>query len=146
MSDVTTYMTGDHRHCDDLFAAFESAVGADDWEAAAAGVDAFLEAMRHHFELEETLLFPEFERLTGMSMGPTRIMRMEHEQMRGLFAELAAAVSARDGETALGVAETLNVLMQQHNLKEEEILYPMTDQALAGESADLVRRLQESAP
>lgn len=146
MSDVTTYMTGDHRHCDDLFAAFESAVGADDWEAAASGVDAFLEAMRHHFELEETLLFPEFERLTGMSMGPTRIMRMEHEQMRGLFAELAAAVSARDGETALGVAETLNVLMQQHNLKEEEILYPMTDQALAGESADLVRRLQESAP
>ena len=143
MSDVTTYMTGDHRHCDDLFAAFESAVGADDWEAAAAGVDAFLEAMRHHFELEETLLFPEFERRTGMSMGPTRIMRMEHEQMRGLFAELAAAVSARDGETALGVAETLNVLMQQHNLKEEEILYPMTDQALAGESADLVRRLQE---
>jgi hemerythrin-like domain-containing protein len=145
MSDVTTYMTGDHRDCDDLFAAFEGAVGSDDWEAAAAGLEAFLGAMRHHFELEETLLFPEFEQRTGMSMGPTRIMRMEHEQMRGLFAELAAAVAARDGENALGVAETLNVLMQQHNLKEEEILYPMTDQALAGESADLVRRLQERA-
>ena len=143
MSDVTTYMTGDHRHCDDLFATLEAAVGADDWEAAAAGTDAFLEAMRHHFELEETLLFPEFERLTGMSMGPTRIMRMEHEQMRGLFAELAAAVSARDGDTALGVADTLNVLMQQHNLKEEEILYPMTDQALGGAAADFARRLQD---
>jgi len=139
MSDVTTFMSGEHRRCDDLFAALEAAAGEGNWDAAAAGLEAYLDGMTHHFEIEETQLFPEFERLTGMAMGPTRIMRMEHEQMRGLFEELRTAVAAHDEETVLGVADTLNVLMQQHNLKEEEILYPMADQAL-GDGADAFAR------
>ncbi len=144
MSDVTSFMTHDHRRCDDLFASLEAAVGAGDWEAAAGGLDAFLNGMEHHFTLEEEQVFPEFERLTGMAMGPTRIMRMEHQQMRGLFEELRAGFAARDADAVLGVIETLNVLMQQHNLKEEEILYPMTDQAL-GDGADaFVRQLDAS--
>jgi iron-sulfur cluster repair protein YtfE (RIC family) len=145
MSEVTTFMSGDHRRCDDLFAALEAAVGDGDWDSATAGLEAFLDGMTHHFELEEGQLFPEFERLTGMAMGPTRIMRMEHEQMRGLFEELRAGVAARDADGVLGAAETLNVLMQQHNLKEEEILYPMTDQALGDGAADFARRLGAAA-
>lgn len=144
MSDVTTYMSGDHKACDDLFVALEAAISEDDWETAGSGLETFLERMTHHFEIEEGQLFPEFERLTGMAMGPTRIMRMEHEQMRGLFEELRAGMAARDADTLLGVAETLNVLMQQHNLKEEEIIYPMTDQAL-GDGADAFAR-QLGAP
>lgn len=144
MSDVTTYMSGEHKRCDDLFVALESAISDDDWETAGAGLQTFLDDMLHHFEIEEGQLFPEFERMTGMTMGPTRIMRMEHEQMRGLFEELRAGMAARDADTLLGVAETLNVLMQQHNLKEEEILYPMTDQAL-GDGADAFAR-QLGAP
>jgi hemerythrin-like domain-containing protein len=135
MTDVTTFMTGEHRRCDDLFATLEAAVGDGDWARAAAELDTFLASMNHHFSLEEEQLFPEFEKLTGMAMGPTRIMRMEHQQMRGLFEELRAELSRQDADGLLGVAETLNVLMQQHNLKEEEILYPMTDQAL-GTGAD----------
>lgn len=141
MSDVTTFMTGDHRRCDELFATLEAAVGDDDWERAVADLEAFLDSMTHHFTVEEEQLFPEFERLTGMAMGPTRIMRTEHQQMRGLFEELRAAVAARDGDEVLGVAETLNVLMQQHNLKEEEILYPMTDQALGADADTFARGL-----
>ena len=145
MSDVTTYMSHDHRRCDDLFAALEAAAGEGDWDTATAGLETFLEGMTHHFELEETQVFPEFERLTGMAMGPTRIMRMEHDQMRGLFEELRAAVTARDGDEALGVAETLNILMQQHNLKEEEIVYPMTDQALGEGATAFARQLGAAA-
>ncbi len=141
MNDVTTFMTADHRRCDELFAALEAAVGAGDWEAATADLERYLESMNHHFTLEEEQLFPEFERLTGMAMGPTRIMRMEHQQMRGLFEELRAELAQRDADAVLGVAETLNVLMQQHNLKEEEILYPMTDQALGADADAFSRRL-----
>jgi hemerythrin-like domain-containing protein len=144
MSDVTSYMSGDHKECDDLFVALEAAISEDDWETAASGLTTFLERMTHHFEIEEGQLFPEFERLTGMAMGPTRIMRMEHEQMRGLFEELRIGMDRRDADSLLGVAETLNVLMQQHNLKEEEIIYPMTDQAL-GDGADAFAR-QLGAP
>ena len=55
-------------------------------------------------------------------MGPTRMMRMEHEQMRQLFSELAEALENRDKDGYLGLSETLMILMQQHNMKEEQVL------------------------
>ena len=42
----------------------------------------------------------------------------------------------------LGVAETLLIMMQQHNMKEENVLYPMCDQHLAAEMAQVVQRLE----
>jgi hypothetical protein len=33
------------------------------------------------------------------------------------------------------------MLMQQHNLKEEGMLYPMSDQALAANREDLIREM-----
>ncbi len=74
-------------------------------------------------------------------MGPTQVMRSEHEQMRELFQAMADAVTARDRDNYLGESETLLMMMQQHNLKEEQILYPMADQALAGELDELFRRM-----
>jgi len=40
-----------------------------------------------------------------------------------------------------GHAETLHILMQQHNMKEEQVLYPMTDRLLGGQAADLVAQM-----
>ena len=57
--------------------------------------------------------------------------------MRALLTELAAACAAHDREAYAGVAETLLMLMQQHNMKEENILYPMCDQALGAEAERL---------
>jgi hemerythrin-like domain-containing protein len=126
-----------HRHCDDLFVAAEDAAGRSDWTAAAPAFLRFRDQMNAHFAAEESLLFPAFEAATGMSGGPTEMMRYEHEQMRALLAQLEAACAACDGETYGGVAETLLMLMQQHNMKEENILYPMCDQALGAAAEDL---------
>jgi iron-sulfur cluster repair protein YtfE (RIC family) len=41
------------------------------------------------------------------------------------------AITARDADSFLGLAETLMILTQQHNMKEEQILYPMSDRVLA---------------
>jgi iron-sulfur cluster repair protein YtfE (RIC family) len=54
------------------------------------------------------------------------------------------ALVARDAENFAGAAETLLILMQQHNMKEENILYPMCDQALAGQAESLCVELQQS--
>jgi hemerythrin-like domain-containing protein len=69
-------------------------------------------------------------------------MRMEHGQMRDLIQEMAGAVASADHDRYLGLSETLNMLMQQHNLKEENVLYPMSDQALGGELDDLLRSME----
>jgi hemerythrin-like domain-containing protein len=57
-------------------------------------------------------------------------MRMEHGQMRGLLVQMAANLAVRDAEDFGGNAETLLILMQQHNIKEENILYPLCDRTL----------------
>ena len=49
-------------------------------------------------------------------------MRMEHRQMREVLSMLNACLGKRDADGFLGYAETLNTLMQQHNIKEENSL------------------------
>jgi hemerythrin-like domain-containing protein len=88
--------------------------------------------MDRHFAMEEDVLFPAFEAKTGNTMGPTQVMRMEHEQMRALMNDMERAVTAGNDAEYLGLSETLNMIMQQHNLKEENMLYPMSDRVLAG--------------
>lgn len=137
MSTILEFLGSDHRACDDLFASAEAAAAKNDWNGARELFARFQAAMAHHLAMEEEVLFPAFEDRTGMSMGPTQVMRMEHEQMRALMQEMQAAASAGDGPGFLGASETLNMLMQQHNLKEENMLYPMSDRAL-GEGREAV--------
>ena len=142
MQSIQEFMTGDHRHCDDLFVAAERLSADGDWESARRGFEAFNNAIEHHFTMEEEVLFPEFEQATGSAMGPTQVMRLEHRQMRDLFAAMGEAVERRDTEAFLGEAETLLILMQQHNAKEEQILYPMSERMLASRMGEVLQRMR----
>ena len=142
MTTIRTFMTDDHRHCDDLFAEAEQALGKKNLPAATAAFTHFRGALLAHFDCEEKTLFPTFEAKTGMHMGPTQVMRMEHSQMRSLLDEALAALERGDSDDYLGLADTLLIMMQQHNMKEENILYPMCDQHLAGETPELLARLE----
>lgn len=141
MSHISQILPAHHKHCDELFAMAEEAAQTGDWTACGEQCGRFVGEMLAHFEAEEDLLFPAFESATGMSRGPTQIMRMEHGQMRELFEQLETARCVQDAETFGGVAETLLILMQQHNMKEENILYPMCDQAIGPQAAQLVSAL-----
>lgn len=142
METIRELLTDDHRQCDDLFAVVEQAVAAGDWDKADAAFARFCAAMLNHFDLEEGTLFPEFEAQTGMTMGPTQVMRSEHRQMRELLAAAEVSLAARDADDYSGYAETLLIMAQQHNMKEENILYPMCDQHLAAETPELLAHLE----
>jgi len=145
MSTIVDFLGGDHRACDDLFASAEVAVAQKNWDSARSLFERFQTAMAHHLTMEEDVLFPAFEARTGMRTGPTEVMRMEHAQMRGLLQEMAGAVTNADESRYLGLSETLNMLMQQHNLKEENMLYPMSDQVLGDERDSVIRAMQAIA-
>jgi len=142
MSTISAYLTSDHHRCDELFAQAEEAVAKGDWAKAEAGFDQFLASMRHHFGMEEEIAFPAFEQATGVSNGPTWMMRMEHNQMREVFDRMTSAIAAHNAGNYLGLSETLLIVMQQHNMKEEQMLYPMSDQVLGEGRADVVERMQ----
>ncbi len=141
MTSITDAMGNDHRHCDEQFAAAEAAVAAGNWDEGSQQLAQFLESMQRHFRVEEERIFPAFEVASGNSMGPTEVMRHEHQQMRQLFEQMVAGFGLRDADAFLGAADTLLILMQQHNAKEEQILYPMGDRMLAGQQQALLEGL-----
>jgi hemerythrin-like domain-containing protein len=146
MGTIRDFLGTDHRACDELFASAEEAVGHKNWSGAHTLFEQYQTALSHHLAMEENVLFPALESRTGMTGGPTQVMRMEHEQMRGLIQDMAHAVADSDDAAYLGLSETLNMLMQQHNLKEENMLYPMTDRVLGDERDKLIGAMQAIAP
>lgn len=142
---ISDYMNKDHRHCDAAFARAEDRAAARDWTGLARDGGTFLREIERHIGLEEDLLFPAFEDKTGMTSGPTETMRAEHEQMRGMFAQMRAAIEAKDAEQYLGIAQTLLSLLQQHNMKEESMMYPMLDQSLGDDAHSLLAQLERLA-
>lgn len=142
MTAIANFLTRDHRRCDELFIQAEDAAASGDWDTCLARFGEFEAGMRRHFVMEEDVLFPAFESATGITDGPTRVMRTEHADIRQMLGEMRSAADARDADRFVGTAETLLVLMQQHNLKEENMLYRMSDRALAGSGPAVVQRME----
>lgn len=143
MESIRDLMAGDHRQCDECFVAVEQAVAKADWAVADAAFARFRDALDRHLDAEEGILFPAFEARTGMTAGPTQVMRSEHAQMRELVREAGVSLAKRDAEDYSGYAETFLIMTQQHNMKEENILYPMCDQHLSPQADELVLKLKK---
>ena len=140
MSNIKEYLTNDHRRCDEVFAKMEEKANASLADAKELAEE-FVADMEHHFQMEERVMFPEFEAKTGMTMGPTEMMRQEHSQMRNLMAQLSEAIENNDKDKFFGLSETLMILLQQHNMKEEQMLYTMAQQHLSAEAERIVEMM-----
>jgi hemerythrin-like domain-containing protein len=138
MSSINTTFTKQHRQCDEMFANAEAAVAAGNWQQAEKDFSAFAESIELHLVNEEEILFPAFENRTGMREGPTMVMRDEHVHIRGLITEMKNDIEQKDADHYLGISETMLILMQQHNTKEEQMLYGMCDNALGHDEKDQV--------
>ncbi|MCU7846364.1 MAG: hemerythrin domain-containing protein [Candidatus Thiodiazotropha sp. (ex Monitilora ramsayi)] len=130
METIKDSMTQDHRRCDDIFVEMEQAIVQQQWPEADRLCREFIASMEHHFKIEEELLFPELEKAAPQAGGPVNVMTMEHDQMRHLMKQLASSVDKKSKELSTGYSDTLLVTMQQHNIKEESVLYPMADNAV----------------
>ena len=142
MASIGQFLGEDHRRCDDSFLAAERAVDIRDWDVARLSFTEFHRAIERHLAMEEQVLFVAYEALAGTA-GPSQVMRIEHEQMRTLFTALADALERCDGTDFLGLSETLLVLMQQHNMKEEQIFYPLCERLLGAGCENLIERMRK---
>ena len=144
MSILSTFMRDDHRSCDEQFANMENAVADENWSEASTKFEEFATDLLHHFEIEEQVMFPAFEaRSASAHCNPTPVMLMEHTQMRGITDEMRTKLDSKDKDGFFGSSETLMMLMQQHNMKEEQMMYPMIDEAMGAESDMLLDSMKE---
>ncbi len=126
-SGLSEFFVSDHRDCDALWAAVEAAVEAG--EDPAESLARFAGSLRTHLAMEEEVLFPAMEEagLLPRGMGPLMVMRSEHEMMRRLLEQMEAASGPRE---LIRLGDTLLMVIQQHNAKEEGIVYPRADDGL----------------
>jgi len=141
MQRLTQSLEEHHEFCDEIFAAAENAALSGELTEAARQFADFRNQMEAHFRAEETLLFPGFEEATGNIYGPTEVMRGEHRHMREMMEAMEKSIRDGDAGDYAGLSETLLIMMQQHNHKEEGMLYPMCDNALSADSGPLAERL-----
>ena len=140
MSTIKEFLTADHRKCDELFADMEEKADKSPQDAIEACRE-FIFQTEKHFQREERVMFVEFETKTGITEGPTQMMRHEHAQMRNLMKQMLEALEAGDKDKFFGYSETLMILLQQHNMKEEQMLYPMAQQHLSADSDRVVEMM-----
>ncbi|HVW03785.1 MAG TPA: hemerythrin domain-containing protein [Vicinamibacterales bacterium] len=120
----------DHDDIDRLLEEFRASKTGDR-PAVLAMYRAFKTRLERHIGWEDDILFPLFERLTGLTdNGPTVVMRTEHRQIRALLDSIDAAL--QENETSVDADEsTLLEVLAAHNVKEEHILYPMIDKQIS---------------
>ena len=143
VANLVEFFTHDHRTCDESWLAVENAADRADSAATDTAFTQFKTEMLHHFTMEESVLFPAFEEATGMTQGPTTMMRMEHEQMRRLLSQMSGAVTAGDYGNLTDLGDTLLMVIGQHNAKEEGMLYPMAQEHISVAWNELKTRIAE---
>lgn len=139
---VTAYFEADHDRLDSLLQQFIQKKRGD-FKVAKPYFREFFKGLRRHIVWEEEVLFPFFEKASGMTMGPTEVMRQEHRLIGSILDRIHDKVRQADPNSDAEEQELFAVL-KPHNDKEENILYPAIDQFAGPEQvAGLFLQMEE---
>ncbi|MCC7510152.1 MAG: hemerythrin domain-containing protein [Planctomycetes bacterium] len=140
---VAEYLSWDHDRLDAILVECMRAADAGDWQNAQRCATSFRHGLFRHIAVENDILFAECEERTGMrDVGPTAVMRHEHEDIQHAVDEIVKAAAAKDSEALQRWHANLLGVLVEHNMKEEQILYPGTDRMLDDATREqLVQRL-----
>jgi iron-sulfur cluster repair protein YtfE (RIC family) len=141
---MTAVLTAEHRRLEAQLAELARLLVAGVSAEAQALFEGLDHDMRRHVHSEEELLFPIFEARVGIA-GPVAVMRREHRTIEALLEAAAVALDRADAAAAMERLRRLAVLLADHHVKEERILYPKTEQVLsASEWTELTAQLQRA--
>lgn len=141
---IKTYFEADHDRLDNLFKRFQE-FKQTDFPQAKECFKEFKLGLQRHIVWEEEILFPLFERKTGMTSGPTQVMRIEHRQIRDFLEAIHKKVQVQDPGSDPEEHGLLSVL-SVHNQKEEAILYPTIDRLMSDEDRAYVFGAMKKIP
>jgi hemerythrin superfamily protein len=126
---IQHFFQEDHERLDGLFKTFQ-ALKRSDYPKAKESFIQFKFGLQRHIVWEEEILFPLWERQSGMAeVGPTMVMRAEHRQIGEHLEAIHQKVQREDPQSDQDEQRLLAVLAA-HNKKEELVLYHAIDNIL----------------
>ena len=139
---ISAMFDEDHDRLDALFKSFQTLKRTDFPKATSAFLE-FKAGLQRHVAWEEDVMFPLWEKKSGMTGGgPTIVMRNEHREIGECLESLARKVQAQNPETDREEAILLE-LLDRHNMSEEEVLYPEMDHLISPEEREAAFRAME---
>ena len=142
---VSKFMADDHDRLDAILKEFLAVKGKDPARAKTL-FSSFDRGLRRHIRWEEDILFPPFEERTGMrGTGPTAVMRQEHVLIQGCLKRIREKVASNDLAVDAVAREMVGVL-GDHNLKEENVLYPWFDGNLGAQERSAIFSRMDAVP
>ncbi len=127
MTTILEFMSVDHDRLDNKIKMY-SAEKLVNVERAEGIFLLFKSELERHIIWEEDILFPVFERKTGIKDGgPTSVMKMEHIQIKNHLQEIKKKLHAKKIQDPCKEEVDLFKMLESHNQKEENILYPGID-------------------
>ena len=142
MTTILEFMSVDHDRLDNKIRMY-STEKLVDIEQAESIFLFFKSELERHIIWEEDILFPVFERKTGIKdAGPTSVMRMEHIQIKDHLQKIQRKLRAKKIQDPCGEEVALFKLLESHNQKEENILYPGIDNLTSEQEKDqMIKRI-----
>lgn len=137
---VVEYMHSDHARLEGLLGHIVRRLSADDLVAVEVPFREFSCGLQRHMRAEEEILFPVFERATGIASGALALIHREHES---LTRQLEAVATGLATGGAHDEACELKAILEQHNMNEECFVYRQTDDQLGSQTLDQVVHLMQ---
>ncbi len=127
MTTILKFMSVDHDRLDNKIKKY-STEKLVDIERAESIFLSFKSELERHIIWEEDILFPVFERKTGIKDGgPTSVMRIEHIEIKKYLQEIKRKLHVKKIQDPCKEEVALFKVLESHNQKEENILYPGID-------------------
>ncbi len=140
---IQIVLSQDHKRLDALLAQAARQIEDGDLARARASYDAFESGLRRHIRYEEERLFPLFRARTGIDGGPLAVMADEHREILRTLDEMRRALDTDDVPRFDQAHAELDLVLPDHNEKEEAVLYPEIDSlTTADERRELVEELE----
>lgn len=125
--DLAAVLQREHREIDCWIASFVESTRAA--EVTPAPLDLALSALRRHIYLEEVFVFPPM--CEGGMVMPIFVMMREHGELWRSIDRINEQIEAgADNRRLRATCHQLLTQLEQHNTKEEAVIYPLTGTVL----------------
>ena len=143
-----------HDHLNELFLLHQEALLALDIALAQVRLKVFEEKLLAHMRMEEDILLPVYQRAGRIPGGPVEFFTGEHKRMLEAIDRIKTALNRLDRSQPDIKREIIRLfdaeamfksLVEHHDSREENILYPTLDKVTSEEERrDLLSKIADS--
>jgi hemerythrin-like domain-containing protein len=151
MKNITSVLSDEHQNIlkviESMLSTCEKIEAGDEidpvyFENAVAFIKNYADTY-HHAKEEEILFKAMLNNVNGMHCNPIPVMLYEHDEGRSFVKGLETGLENNNKQEILDNARGYCYLLKDHIYKEDNVLYPMAEEALNDEQKDTVQQLYD---